>query len=201
MFEYDLLIISSYALLGAGIKYIDQAYDQKTFSKKKANLAAILCGLLMAYLVTTDPPSTAIFLAMITALLLTKKIDNPAFYIGMAIVIALPLLYGNLMKISLLSFGFLTLSGILDEAGNDWTDKRINKRDFGIYANNDPPHYTLMEIIFEYRLVMKGAVLALAAATIIPWTYFFAFMAFDLSYLSIDLYSAGIKVYRISRAL
>ncbi len=201
MFEYDLLIISSYALLGAGIKYIDQAYDLKTFSKKKANIAAILCGLMMSYLVITDPPSTAIFLAMITALLLTKKIDNAAFYLGMAIVIALFLLYANLAEMNVLPFAVLTLSGIIDEAGNDWTDKRINRRDFGIYANNDPLHYMFIELFFEYRLAMKCAVLALAAAAVIPWAYFFAFMAFDLSYLSIDLYSASIKAYRISRAL
>jgi|WetSurMetagenome_2_1015567.scaffolds.fasta_scaffold174244_2 hypothetical protein len=200
MLSYDLVILGSYAFLGAGIKYIDQAYDHGIFSRKKAKITAVLCGLLMSYLVVTDSPSTSIFLGMIAALIITKKVDNTGFYLGIAIVVAMPLAFSNLVRINWLPLTFLAVTGILDEIGNDWADRRMEKRDFGICANTDPPQYCFVEKFFTYRMAMKGAVLVLAFSSIVPWIYFIAFMLFDISYLLVDLYASDIRVPRISRA-
>jgi hypothetical protein len=201
MLSHDLVILGSYGFLGAGIKYIDQAYDRGIFSRTKAKITAVLCGLLMAYLVVTDPPSTAIFLGMITALLVTKKVDNTGFYLGIAIVAAVPLVFSNYVRISWIPIALFALTGILDEIGNDWADRRREKRAFGICANTDPQHYCFIEKFFSYRMAMKCAVFLLAASSVFPWIYFFAFLLFDLSYLWIDLYGEGIKIYRLEGAI
>jgi len=115
MVENELFIASSYLLLGAGIKYIDQAYDIGVFSKHKANFVAILCGILMAYLVVTDSTSAMIFLAMVISLAITRKIDNIAFYIGTALILIIPVIFNGILKIQWFPFGILVLSGIVDE--------------------------------------------------------------------------------------
>jgi len=200
MIDYTLFILASYALLGAGIKYIDQAYDLGVFSKTKANMAAVLCGLLMAYFIVTDPPSTAIFLAMVIALAITRKIDNIAFYIGIGIVLLLPIVFNSLIKMTWLPFGVLTVSGILDELGNDWADKRTKKRQVNRYQKNA---YWLQfsEKFFIYRFAMKVAILVLVILNYFDWIYLVAFMLFDLTYLLVDAYSLSIKVYNINKVM
>ena len=93
MLERALIIILSYGLLGAGIKYIDQAYDLGVFSKKKANLVAIPSGILMASLIISDPPSATIFFSIFVVVAVTRKIDNPAFYMGTGILLLLSLIH------------------------------------------------------------------------------------------------------------
>ena len=68
-----LIIILGYAFLGGALKYIDQAYDEKVFSKKTANIVAVFCIMVMGYLMVTDAPSMMIFLGMIIALIFAKK--------------------------------------------------------------------------------------------------------------------------------
>ena len=202
MFEHELFIVSSYGILGAGIKYIDQAYDIRVFSKTNANVAAVLCSLLMAYLIITDPPSTIIFLAMIIALAITRKIDNIAFYVGIAIILLLPIIFNSLIKMNWLPFGVLAISGILDELGNDWADKRTKNgrvKKHGIAQNE--PIYKFAEKFFIYRFAMKVAILLLVVLGFFDWIYFFAFLLFDLMYVLIDAYSTSIKIYSINKAI
>jgi hypothetical protein len=200
MIENALYIIAGYALLGAGIKYIDQAYDLGVFSKPKANLVAVLCGILMAYLIVTDPPSTAIFLAIVLSLAITRKIDNIAFYIGTVLVILLPVFFDGVINIPWIPFGVLVLSGITDELGNDWADKRTNKRlvDFSL-GNGTKFKHKFAEKFFLHRFSMKFAVTFLVLFSFFELTYFFAFIAFDLMYLIVEVYSFSIKVYTIDK--
>ena len=45
----------SYSILGGGIKYIDDAFDEKIFSKKIALTIAPLLGVLWAYTMIINP--------------------------------------------------------------------------------------------------------------------------------------------------
>ena len=197
MLEYALILLS-YGLLGAGISYIDQAYDTSIFNKKTANIVAIPSGILMASLIILDPPSTTIFLAMFIALAITGKIDNPAFYIGTGILLILLMILHNSLKIEWLPFGILIFSGIIDEIGNDWADKRIkkkvaNKYDRNSLGMNNSFLHRLGEKFFLHRFMMKVAVLLLVIFSLINWIYFFAFILFDLMYLLVEQYSFSIK--------
>jgi len=46
----------------------------------------------MVSLIIFDPSSATIFFAMFIALAITRKIDNPAFYIGTGILLLLPII-------------------------------------------------------------------------------------------------------------
>ena len=199
--EHDLMIASSYLLLGAGIKYVDQAYDLCVFSKTKAKIVAAFCGILMGYLIISDLPSAMIFLAMVIALAITRKIDNTAFYIGIAFVLMLPIVFDGITKIQWIPFGILVISGIMDELGNDWADKRKNKRLVRALRRKDQKAvYDLAEKFFSHRFAMKLAVAGIVLFGFFDPVYFLAFLLFDLMYLLVDVYSTSIKVYSINRA-
>ena len=52
----------SFSLLGAGIKYIDSAYDDKAFNKKLALIIAPILGLLWSYTMIINPIAATILL-------------------------------------------------------------------------------------------------------------------------------------------
>ena len=201
MLEDALLIILSYGLLGAGIKYIDQAYDIGVFDKKTANLIAIPSGILMAYLIIFDSTSAIIFLAIILALSITQKIDAPAFYIGTGLAIAIPVLFHDTLQIAWAPFGILIFSGILDEIGNDWADKRLKKRlvNHRSMNNNNGFLNKLGERFFLNRFAMKLSILVLVVFNVFSWIYLAAFLFFDFMYIVVERYSFHIKIYSISK--
>ena len=180
------IIIAGYALLGAGIKYVDEAYDEHTFSKKKAHVVAVLCILLMGYLMLADGPSMMIFLGMVIALVFSKKIDNPAFYAGTAGILPMPMLFNVSISIELLPLSVLVLTGIIDEKGNDLADNRKIKG--------------IIEKFFNYRCMMKVGVLGLCVFGFFGFIYFVAFMMFDLMYYLIKIYSSNIVAAKVSPA-
>ena len=197
----ELFILISYALLGAGIKYIDQAYDIDVFSKIKANFIAVPTAGLMAYLIIFDPPSTTIFFSILLIVAITKKIDNIAFYIGTGILLFLPIIFHDVLQIAWLPFGILIFSGILDEIGNDWADKRRKKKRFNNPRNN-MDNSTLKnfgENFFLHRFVMKIAVLVLTLFGLFQYIYFFAFILFDIMYILVEQYSFSIKRYSLTK--
>jgi hypothetical protein len=183
MLDYAILL-GGYALLGAGIKYIDEAYDENVFSKKKAHVAVVLCILLMGYLMLMDGPSMMIFFGMIVALIFAKKIDNPAFIAGTAGVLPVPFLFNMSLNIELLPLSILILTGIADEKGNDFAD---NKKIKGIIGK-----------FFDYRCMMKVGVLGLCVFGFFSFIYCIAFMLFDIAYYAVKVYSSNIVSKRIS---
>ncbi len=199
---YELFILVSYALLGAGIKYIDQAYDLEVFSRDKANLMAVPIAGLMAYLIISDPPSAIILLSILLTVAITRKIDNSAFYAGTGVLLFLLIIFHDILEISWLPLGALILSGILDEAGNDWTDRRQKKRRYAPNQSNldDSLFKKFREFFFLHRFTMKITILALALLGFFSYLYFFALLLFDLAYLLIEQYSFSIKRYSLTRA-
>jgi len=197
----EFFILVSYAFLGAGIKYIDQAYDIEVFSRDKANFIAVPTAGLMAYLIIFDPSSATIFFSILLIVAITKKIDNIAFYIGTGILLFLPLVFHDILQIAWLPLGILIFSGILDEIGNDWADKRRKKKRLNNPRNN-MDNSTLKEFgekFFLHRFVMKIAVLVLTLFGLFQYIYLFAFLLFDVMYLLVEQYSFSIKRYSLTK--
>jgi hypothetical protein len=195
-----IFILVIYAFLGGGIKYIDQAYDLEVFSRNKANFMAIPTAVLMAFLMIFDPPSTTILFSVLLIVAITKKIDNIAFYIGTAILLLLPVIFHDVLRIEWLPFGILVFSGILDEIGNDWADKRRKKKMVNNARNNldDSLPKNIGESFFLRRFTMKIALLALTIAGLFHYIYFFAFLLFDMMYFIMEQYSFHIKRYSLT---
>lgn len=172
-------VIGSYFFLGAGIKFIDDAFDEHTFNKFQAMLLAPILGIYWAAMMSLSPDSATVLAAIVLCVFLTGKIDNLAFQVGTLSIIVLLFLFGflNFLWIPL---AVITFTGIVDEWGNDYVDEHHIKNRF-------------VNHFFKDRFTMKLGVLAFAALAFIGWLYFFAFLAWDIAYAIVTRVSANIK--------
>lgn len=171
----------SFPLLGAGIKYIDDAFDEKTFNKKLAILLAPLLGLLWAYTMIIDQVSATILLAVIIGVLLKGKIDNRAHIFGFIIISAIIIFVGlHLMVLPLI---MLIAAVILDEVGNDAIE--YNKK----YFDENKFFHKGFISFFDQRWLTKLTVLYIVLIGLFPWYFFLALLLFDGAYLVVRMYS------------
>jgi hypothetical protein len=175
----NALLILAYAFLGGGIKYIDQVFDEQRFSKSTAAILALLCGLIMGYLIAVDPQSATILVALVAGCLLAGKVDNDGFKIGIFTVfstIAVITLVSLNFSISVVPLIFLTISCWADEWGHDQVSRRSRVN-------------SVVKKFFYYRFTMKIVMLALVAMGVFQPIYLAAFLAFDLAYGLMNAYS------------
>jgi hypothetical protein len=164
---FELMIILAFSIIGAGLKYIDDAFDEGTFSKKKAIMVAPVIVLIWIVLSLYDPISATILFSIFLAVLLTGKIDNSIFMMCSIAIIAI-LLLTQMLTLLWIPLFLMTLAGIIDEKGNDYVDYHESSK--------------LIQFFFTYRCCMKVGVLSLCIVIFIPWLYLFAFLAHDVSY-------------------
>lgn len=178
MYHFFLL---SYAILGAGIKYIDEAFDEKTFNKKIALIVAPLLGVLWAYTMLINPVSATILLAIIFGIFIKGKIDNLAHLIGLSVILLIVFLAGVELLIPVLIV--LATAALLDEIGNDLVDR------YGEKLDEKKAWYKIIATFFDQRWMLKIAILGLALLGVISIYFFLAMLLFDEAYLLVRWYS------------
>lgn len=172
--------VCAFAILGGGIKYIDDAFDENTFSKKKAMLLAPFLGVFWAYTMSLDPAAATILAAVLLSVFVSGKIDNNAFWLGLIVTILLAFYLGGLVNFLWLPLIALTIAGFLDEMGNNFVGKK-------------PKMNNLVQYFFEYRFIMKIVVFVFALFRFFDWVFFAAFIAFDIVCEIVTLYSKKLK--------
>ena len=161
------VIILAFALIGAGLKYIDDAFDEDILSKRIAALIALILVVIWVCLSIFDSISATLLFSILFAVLLTGKIDNLVFKmssIALISILALTRMF-NLLWIPLF---ILTTMGVVDEKGDDYV------------ANNKA--LKVGKVFFSHRCCMKIGVLGLCIFALLPWLYLLAFLALDVSY-------------------
>ncbi len=175
----NLLFVLGYAFLGGGIKYIDQVFDEKVFSKPVAFVLSVLCGLLMGYFIAVDFPSATILISIVLGVAITRKIDNIAFYVGILLVLGTPLFIrlsqAATVSLNMFSIFFLTVAALIDEWGNDEVER---------WGTNG-----FVKKFFYFRFTMKIMMAVLVFTGIFQPVYLIAFLAFDGAYGFVDWYS------------
>ena len=166
-----------FAIIGAGLKYIDDAFDEDIFSKKIAVLIAPIIVIVAVILAIKDAASQTILFSILLAVLIGGKVDNLVFKlssIAFLLLLFLPSfgLYGtfNFLWIPLV---IITITGVIDERGNDYIDKNKTNE--------------LTNFFFEHRFSMKIGMLTVCVFPFLPWLYLLAFLAFDGAYESIRI--------------
>jgi hypothetical protein len=170
-----LLIMFLYAFLGGAIKFIDQAYDERSFSIRSANIVAVIAGVTMGYLMAVDSPfSTAFFSAMLISLVLARKIDNRAFALGSALaVISLLAFYPTHNVIwELGPIVLFLLAGFVDEIADGLVHRR------GIEGP--------LQMFLNYRPFSDLALLAMVIMGQFSWLYLLPYFCFTLSYMMVE---------------
>ena len=172
--------LASYPILGAGLKYIDDAFYEKIFDKKIAYCIAPLLGALWAYAMIISAVSATILLAIVVGVLLKGKIDNFAHVLGLVVIFGVIIVFG--IELLYLPLFLLTLSALFDEVGNDYVDKK------GYLQSKVLWHKTL-GYFFDQRWLTKVALLGLVALGHFPLYFLVAMILFDGAYISMRWYS------------
>jgi len=178
MIMYFFLL--AYPILGAGIKYIDEAFDEQRYNKKIAIALAPILGVLWAYTMIVDGVSATILLAVLCGVLFKGKIDNYGHFAGLLVIIVIIVLAGvELMLIPLL---FLAPFALLDEVGNDVID--YNKK----YFQQNKFFHKFVRYFFDQRWLLKLSILGFVIFGIVPYYFFIAMILFDGAYLLMRWY-------------
>lgn len=170
------VIILAFALIGAGLKYIDDAFDEDLFSKRIATLIAPILVVIWVCLSISDSISATLLFSILFAVLLTGKIDNLVFKMSSIALISM-LALTRMLNLLWIPLFILTMMGVVDEKGADYVE------------NNKA--LKVGKFLFSHRCCMKIGVLGLCIFSLLPWFYLFAFLALDLSY---DLVGAYDKI-------
>ncbi len=170
-----------FGILGAGIKYIDAAYDDKIFNKKIALSIAPLLGILWAYTMLINPAAATILLAVVFGVLFKGKIDNIAHLAGLVVILTIIFVAG--VQLMIIPLVFLAFTALLDEFGNDFVDRRKNSLNMNNYSHK------FIVFFFDQRWVLKVAILILGLIGTIPLVFFLAMFSFDYAYLGVRWYS------------
>lgn len=184
----------SYPLLGAGIKYIDDAFDEKRYNPKIALAVAPILGALWAYTMLIDRASATILLAVLCGVFLKGKIDNHAHLAGLFVILVIIAFAG--IELMILPLLFLAPFALLDEVGNDVID--YNKK----YFKTNKFWHKFIRYFFDQRWLLKIAILAFVLLGIVPYYFFIAILLFDGAYLIMRWYShsrqKGVDILAIS---
>lgn len=170
----------SYPILGAGLKYIDDAFDATIFNKRIAMILAPLLGALWAYTMIVDQVSATILLAILLGVLLKGKIDNLAHLLGLTVILGIVFATG--MQFLIFPLILLTVAALFDEVGNDFIDKKH-------YLNSPNRWQKITGYFFDQRWLTKVAILGIVLIGIFPFYFFLAMLLFDGAYLSVNWYS------------
>lgn len=171
----------AYSILGAGIKYIDSAFDELTANKTIAMILAPLLGILWAYTMVLNAFSATILLAVMLGVLLKGKLDNYAHVLGFSVIVVIITLAK--VELMILPLIFLSAAAVLDELGNDTTDNNTK------HVKNKKFRDRLALYFFGRRYMLKAAVLFLVLINVFPMFYLLAIIFFDEAYIMTALYS------------
>jgi hypothetical protein len=173
----DILIAFSFVTLGMLIKYGDEAFDVRVFSRTKTLALVIPGALLMGGLILTDVSSGVIFTGLLLALLMAGKYDNSAFRIGFVVAFSIAILAYALSPQTFHPVGVAVvfMAALADEHFSDRADRKQEPK--------------LMDRVLQERPFLKIAVFALCALGILSsFLYFFAFLGFDFGYSLVERY-------------
>ena len=168
----NVLIVLAFALIGFGLKYIDDTFDEGLFSKESAMLMASILVVIWAGLSIFDAFSATVLFSILIAVILSGKVDNVTFKLSTIVLIAL-LLSTQMLHLSWVPFFALTVMGVVDERGNDYVDSHETGE--------------MSEFFFAHRCGMKLGALGLCLIALLPWIYLIAFLAFDFAYESVKV--------------
>jgi hypothetical protein len=188
--NFTFLLFLLFPVLGAGIKYVDAAFDEEVFNKNKAVIIAPFIGVLWAFTMILHPMAATILLAVILGVLIKGKIDNVAHAIGLGSIIIFYVILWYLFDgviIYFMPLFFLAAAGVLDEIGNDVISYNNE------FSHNHSFGFQFFKYFFGRRHFMKVALIYLFIVAGFPLYFFVAFLFFDEAYMMIALYSQSKK--------
>jgi len=150
-------------LAGATLKLADTMSEQQSNSSR-CFLTSGISGFLIGSLISFDAYSSAMFSGIVIGVILAGKVDRPCLGFGLIVTALTAWLLGLRMPV-MLPLLFIVLASLADEMGHDR------------YLGTGRFHR-----FFEYRCILKLAIILLWLLRIIPLHSLSMFFLFDLAY-------------------
>ncbi|MFX1581949.1 MAG: hypothetical protein ACFFCJ_06980 [Promethearchaeota archaeon] len=173
VFLFALVLVGSYAVIGAGIKLIDSVADTAALpSFRPLHIWVVTIGLacLVNLLVLFDIYSAVLVLALVVGLIIARKVDN-IYFITLAVFVfpisVFRILEPAIFLLILPTLVLVIVTSALDELLHSRSSKFQNK---------------LFYYIFAHRPILKITVLLLPFFGWLTIFHTAAFWAFDIAY-------------------
>ncbi|HJW96829.1 MAG TPA: hypothetical protein VJ485_01565 [archaeon] len=163
-------ILSLVFAIGVLTKLADLIADDGLKVRKTLSYAVgMFYGFLAAYVLAAEPLLASIILAAVIAVLLMEKIDKQPHIVGIAAMLFMLGIWG-FPPINVVLLALFTATGIIDEVGNDFSDKgRIKGR---------------FRRVMEYRPTSNIFGFLVSALTG-WWIIFLGMIVFDAGYIAV----------------
>lgn len=176
---FALTLIASYALIGAGIKLLDQLADYPDHYQKRHTylwLVTVVLAIIVNIWVFFDIYTAVLAIGLILGLIITHKVDN-RYFVVLTITI-LPLSIVQIIEFAftssiLLTFLVVFLASLFDELFHEKAPKIST---------------TALRTILAYRPLLKILVLILPFWGLLTFIHTFAFWGFDIAYELVTYY-------------
>lgn len=150
------------------MKYSDDLFDVN-HDLGASSVFGILCGIASAIAAVSDVGAAYIFIAIPIGNLLAFKVDGIHHIITLIVFIVICLIM-SIPELNLIVLLICILAALGDEIGHETISKITDNR--------------FLNLFFEYRFVMKIAILLLAVCGAFNIWIFVCFIIFELSYES-----------------
>ena len=179
LIPFALTLIISYALIGAGIKIVDQAVDDPSrirFRKSLVWLVVASLIILVNIWVFFDVYTAVLALGIILSLIVSHKIDN-AYFIVLAIAV-FPLSLFRFFDMAVLILVLPTLitifvASLLDEV---------------LHAQASKIHTAAIHHVLLHRPILKISVVILPFFGLLTFIHTIGFWCFDIAYDALAYY-------------
>jgi len=165
-----LMVIITYILAGFTLKLTDFYGERR--SGHLTYLITLFSAFFFALLISESEYSSAILIGIIVGVFLSGKVDRPNLIFGLIITVILTLTFGfvspNQIVIPISIFAFI--------------DEKFHEK----YSR-----FKILRTLFQFRCVLKIAIVLLFLFNGLPFLYLIGFFCFDLSY---DLTSSFLKM-------
>ena len=184
MIESDIAFILLFAYIGGSLKYIDSAFDDGVFNRKLALILSVLTGFVFCLVIALNEYAAGIYLGIVISVILAGKIDNFAFSLITAMVLAGVILLGaeGLLYVNILTLAVIVLTSFIDEIGNDSADALKTSININKPAGVKGVLTDLYIHWFTFRCTAFAGLIFLALFADMPWIFFVAVLADEEMY-------------------
>jgi hypothetical protein len=192
---YQTCLIISFYLIGAGLKFVDEAYDRNRFSKNAAHFLLALGTVAGVALTLLDIWAASIFLALLIALALTGKVNRRLYFIPPLVFFFLLVALGKLSQLHWAFVAVATTAALADELGAEFAKSHFEESqspEASCQGRKKADAVTLY--ILRNRFIALSVLLGLAIIEWLPFVYWFAWVGLDFGYTVVEAISSRLSL-------
>lgn len=190
---YRACVVISFYLLGAAVKFVDDAFDRNRFSREAANYVTGVSIVLALALTWLDIWVASLLLGLLIAVTVSGKVNNRLFLISAVAFFCLLVAFGDFPQLKWALVGLAATAALADELGAEFAKSRFRKPEPSPEVSSQIREKVKAGILYvlRNRVIVFLVLLVAAIIQLIPFLYWVAWAALDVGYTVIEAISIG----------